>query len=243
MKKIALITGGSRGIGKAITLQLAKSGYSVLINYHTNLQSAEETLTEVIHAGGEGELFQCNVGDLKEVSEAFAKWKIHNEDKTISVLINNAGIRKDNLFVWIEPEQWDSVLNTNLNSFYYVTKQVIQDMILNKFGRIVNIVSLSGIKGMPGQVNYSAAKAGVIGATKALAQEVGRKNITVNAVAPGFIKTDMTRDLDELNLKKLVPLNRFGEAEEVADLVSFLISDKAGYITGETISINGGLYT
>ena len=116
-------------------------------------------------------------------------------------------------------------------------------MIINKFGRIVNIVSLSGLKGMPGQVNYSAAKAGVIGATKALAQEVGRKNITVNAVAPGFIKTDMTRDMDEMNLKKLVPLNRFGEAEEVADLVSFLISDKAGYITGEIISINGGLYT
>jgi 3-oxoacyl-[acyl-carrier protein] reductase len=243
MKRIALITGGSRGIGKAITLQLAESGYRVLINYHTNQQAAEETLNEVLNKGGEGELFQCNVGDFDEVTKAFLKWKTQNEGKIISVLVNNAGIRKDNLFVWTEPEQWDSVLNTNLNSFYFVTKQVIQDMILNKFGRIVNIVSLSGLKGMPGQVNYSAAKAGVIGATKALAQEVGRKNITVNAVAPGFIKTDMTRDLDEMSLKKLVPLNRFGEAEEVADLVSFLISDKAGYITGEIISINGGLYT
>jgi 3-oxoacyl-[acyl-carrier protein] reductase len=243
MKKIALITGGSRGIGKAITLKLAESGFRVLINYHTNLLAAEETLNEVLKKGGEGELFPCNVSVLKDVNDAFLKWKLQNEGRIISVLINNAGIRKDNLFVWTEPEQWDSVLNTNLNSFYFVTKQVIQDMILNKFGRIVNIVSLSGIKGMPGQVNYSAAKAGVIGATKALAQEVGRKNITVNAVAPGFIKTDMTRDLDEINLKKLVPLNRFGEAEEVADLVSFLVSDKAGYISGEIISINGGLYT
>jgi 3-oxoacyl-[acyl-carrier protein] reductase len=243
MKKIALITGGSRGIGRAITLQLAESGYRVLINYHTNLSAAEETLNEVHKKGGEGELFQCNIGDFKEVTDAFSRWKTQNEGQIISVLINNAGIRKDNLFVWIEPEQWDSVLNTNLNSFYFVTKQVIQDMIINKFGRIVNIVSLSGLKGMPGQVNYSAAKAGVIGATKALAQEVGKKNITVNAVAPGFIKTDMTYDLDESALKKLVPLNRFGEAEEVADLVSFLISDKAGYITGEIISINGGLYT
>jgi 3-oxoacyl-[acyl-carrier protein] reductase len=243
MKKIALITGGSRGIGKAITLQLAESGYYVLINYHSNLSAAEDTLNEVLKKGGEGELFQCNVGNFTEVTESFSRWKTQNEGKIISVLINNAGIRKDNLFVWTEPEQWDSVINTNLNSFYFVTRQVIQDMIINKFGRIVNIVSLSGLKGMPGQVNYSAAKAGVIGATKALAQEVGKKNITVNAVAPGFIKTDMTRDLDEMNLKKLVPLNRFGEAGEVADLVSFLISDKAGYITGEIISINGGLYT
>jgi 3-oxoacyl-[acyl-carrier protein] reductase len=243
MKKIALITGGSRGIGKAVTLQLAESGYRVLINYHTNLAAAEDTLNEVLNKGGEGELFQCNVGDLNEVLNTFAKWKVQNEGEIISVLINNAGIRKDNLFVWTDPVQWDSVIDTNLNSFYNVTRQVIQDMILNKFGRIVNIVSLSGIKGMPGQVNYSAAKAGVIGATKALAQEVGKKNITVNAVAPGFIKTDMTQDLDEASLKKLVPLNRFGEAEEVADLVSFLISEKAGYITGEIISVNGGLYT
>jgi 3-oxoacyl-[acyl-carrier protein] reductase len=243
MKKIALVTGGSRGIGKAITLQLAESGYRVLVNYHTNLKAAEETLDEVVKKGGEGELFQCNVGDPEEVAKAFSAWKSKNEGKIISVLINNAGIRKDNLFVWIEPGQWDSVINTNLNSFYYITRQIIQDMIINKFGRIVNIVSLSGLKGMPGQVNYSAAKAGVIGATKALAQEVGKKNITVNAIAPGFIKTEMTQDLDESGLKKLIPLNRFGEANEVADLVSFLVSEKAGYITGEVISINGGLYT
>jgi 3-oxoacyl-[acyl-carrier protein] reductase len=243
MNKISLITGGSRGIGRAISLQLAKDGYYVLINYNMNLEAAKETLFEIEKTGGHGELLPFNVGDHAEVKKAVDKWKSENEGKTISVLVNNAGIRKDNLFVWIEAEQWSRVISTNLNSFYYVTQQVIQDMILNKFGRIVNIVSLSGLKGMPGQVNYSAAKAGVIGATKALALEVGKKNITVNAVAPGFIKSDMTKDLDESALKKLVPLNRFGNPEEVADLVSFLVSEKANYITGEVISINGGIYT
>jgi 3-oxoacyl-[acyl-carrier protein] reductase len=243
MKQIALITGGSRGIGKAITLQLAENGYYVLINYHANPQAAEETLAEVKKRGGEGELFLCNISDGNCVAEAFNNWKTQNQGKTISILINNAGIRIDNLFVFMDNNQWNDVIDTNMNSFYHVTRQVIQDMVINKFGRIVNIVSLSGLKGLPGQVNYSAAKAGVIGATKALAQEVGKKNITVNAVAPGFIKTDMTHDLDETALSKNVPLNRFGKPEEVADLVSFLVSDKAGYITGEVISINGGLYT
>jgi 3-oxoacyl-[acyl-carrier protein] reductase len=243
MNRIALITGGSRGIGKAVSLQLACDGYHVLINYHTNRDAAEKTLAEVKNKGGQGELLQFSVSNHPEVKEALANWKSKNEEKIISVLVNNAGIRKDNLFVWLEDHQWADVINTNLNSFYFVTRELIQDMILNKFGRIVNIVSLSGLKGMPGQVNYSAAKAGIIGATKALAQEVGKKNITVNAIAPGFIKTDMTKDLDEQALKKLVPLNRFGNPEEVAYLVSFLISEKANYITGEVISINGGIYT
>lgn len=243
MKKIALITGGSRGIGRAISLQLASDGYYIIVNYNTNLEAAEQVIYDIEKGGGHGELLQFNVGEHLEVKRAIDKWKSAHEGETISVLINNAGIRKDNLFVWIEEEQWDRVISTNLDSFYYVTRQLIQDMIINKYGRIVNIVSLSGLKGMPGQVNYSAAKAGVIGATKALALEVGKKNITVNAVAPGFIKTDMTKDLDELTLKKLIPLNRFGDPEEVADLVSFLISEKASYITGEVISINGGIYT
>jgi 3-oxoacyl-[acyl-carrier protein] reductase len=243
MKKISLITGGSRGIGKAISLQLALDGYYVLINYNTNLEAARETLSEVEKCGGQGELLQFNVADQAEVKKALNNWKSKNEGESIVILINNAGIRIDNLFFWLEEEQWDRVISTNLNSFYYITRQLIQDMILSKFGRIVNIVSLSGLKGMPGQVNYSAAKAGVIGATKALAQEVGKKNITVNAVAPGFIKTDMTKDLDEETLRKLIPLNRFGNPEEVAALVSFLVSEKAAYITGEVISINGGIYT
>jgi 3-oxoacyl-[acyl-carrier protein] reductase len=243
MKKIALITGGSRGIGKAISCQLALDGFYVLINYQTNIDAATQTLTEIEAEGGHGELLPFNVADRVEVKQALNNWKSKNEGESISILINNAGIRKDNLFIWIEEEQWDRVISTNLNSFYYITRQLIQDMIIGKYGRIVNIVSLSGLKGMPGQVNYSAAKAGVIGATKALAQEVGKKNITVNAVAPGFIKTDMTKDLDEETLKKLIPLNRFGNPDEVADLVSFLVSEKATYITGEVISINGGIYT
>jgi len=243
MKKIALITGGSRGIGKAVAKQLAADGFYVLINYHSNESAAKETLADIQQSGGEGELMKFDVSDEQDVIAALTNWKTKNEGKIIEILINNAGIRRDNLFVWIEPGQWNQVIDTNLNSFYHVTRQLIQDMILNKFGRIVNVVSLSGIRGMAGQVNYSAAKAGVIGATKALAQEVGKKNITVNAVAPGFISTEMIGDLDEKTLKKMVPLNRFGTAEEVAHLVSFLISEKAAYITGEVISINGGLYT
>ena len=243
MSKIALITGGSRGIGKAIALQLARDRYYVLINYNTNSSAAEDTLSELINNNGNGELLQFDVSSSEETKNAIDNWKANNEGKIIEILINNAGIRKDNLLIWLEPDQWNDVIHTNLNSFYYLTRQLLQDMLLNKFGRIINIVSLSGQKGMPGQVNYSAAKGGVIAATKALAQEVGKKKVTVNAVAPGFIKTEMTQDLDEDNLKKLIPLNRFGKPEEVAQLVSFLVSDKADYITGEVISINGGLYT
>jgi len=145
--------------------------------------------------------------------------------------------------VWMKQEDWSEVIDINLNGFFYVTRFLLQDMVINKFGRIINIVSLSGVKGLPGQTNYSAAKAGVIGATKALAQEVAKKKVTVNAIAPGFIATDMTRDLDEKELKRLIPMNRFGKPEEVADLVQFLASENASYITGEVININGGLYT
>ena len=145
--------------------------------------------------------------------------------------------------MWMKNEEWSDVLNTNLNGFLYTTRLLIKDMLINKYGRIINVVSLSGVKGLPGQVNYSAAKAGVIGATKALAQEVAKKNVTVNAVAPGFIRTDMTKDLDEKELKTLIPMNRFGEPEEVAEVVGFLASEKASYITGAVINVNGGLYT
>ena len=243
MMKNALITGASRGIGKSIAIELAANNFHVLINYQANDQAAQETLDTIKQAGGSAELLKFDVANFEATVSALTNWKKNNENQIIEVLINNAGIRKDNLFVWNENEDWNSVINTNLNSFFHVSRQLIQDMILNKWGRIVNIVSLSGQKGMAGQVNYSAAKGGVIAATKALAQEVGRKQITVNAVAPGFVSTDMTGDLDEKTLKKMVPLNRFGKPEEVADLVAFLISDKAAYITGEVISINGGLYT
>jgi 3-oxoacyl-[acyl-carrier protein] reductase len=243
MNKIALITGGSRGIGKAIAIRLASEGIHVIINYLENKKAAKETLNDIKQNGGSAELLQFDTSRFQEVKKAIERWKNSNEGKTIQILVNNAGIRKDNLLAFMENEQWKDVLSTNLDGFYFTTRQLIQDMIVGKFGRIINIVSLSGQKGLPGQVNYSAAKGGVIAATKALAQEVGKKKITVNAVSPGFIRTDMTQDLDEAMLKKLVPLNRFGEAEEVAHLVAFLASEKAGYITGEVISINGGLYS
>jgi 3-oxoacyl-[acyl-carrier protein] reductase len=243
MKKVALVTGASRGIGKSIALELGKEGYHILINYHSNDEAAKNVQKEIANIGGSSELLKFDVSKLNPTIEALSNWKEKNDGRIIEVIVNNAGIRKDNLFVWLEKDSWDDVVDTNLNSFYNVTRHLIQDMVLNKWGRIVNIVSLSGIKGMAGQVNYSAAKAGVIAAGKALAQEVGKKKITVNAVAPGFIKTDMTEDLDEKMLKKMVPLNRFGNPEEVAQLVAFLVSDKAAYITGEVISINGGLYT
>ena len=241
--KTALVTGGSRGIGRAICLKLASMGYYVLVNYLSNHQEAEKTLSLIRDAGSDGALLKFDVGNLEEVQTVLGAWVEKNPDTPIEVLVNNAGIRKDTLMMWLEPADWSGVLNSSLNGFYYVTKQVLNGMLLKKYGRIVNIVSLSGLKGVAGQVNYSAAKAGVIGATKALAQEVGRRGITVNAVAPGFIKTDMTEGINEKDYKSVIPVGRFGEAEEVAELVGFLASDKAGYISAEVISINGGLYS
>jgi 3-oxoacyl-[acyl-carrier protein] reductase len=186
---------------------------------------------------------QFDVSDPSQVESAINTWAEQHKDEYIEVLVNNAGIRKDVLLMWMEDDQWHDVINTNLNGFFYLTRALLKNMLVKKYGRIINMVSLSGLKGLPGQVNYSAAKAAVIGATKALAQEIGKKNVTVNAVAPGFIKSDMTRDLNENELKSMIPLNRFGLPEEVAELVCFLASDKSSYITGEVISINGGLYS
>ncbi len=241
--KFALVTGGSRGIGKAICIEIAKLDYHVLINYRNNTEEAENTLAQVKENGGSGELMQFDVSNPEEIRKSIDSWKEKNPDSVIEVLINNAGIRKDALIMWMKDEDWKDVLNTNLDSFYYITKHLVQDMIVNKYGRVVNIVSLSGIKGLPGQTNYSAAKGGVIAASKALAQEVAKKNVTVNCVAPGFIKTDMTAELEEKDLKRMIPMSRFGNAEEVAHVVSFLASPNASYVTGEVISVNGGLYT
>jgi 3-oxoacyl-[acyl-carrier protein] reductase len=241
--KYALVTGGSRGIGKAICIKLTEMGYHVLINYKSNTELAQNTLEVIKENGGNGELLQFDVSVQADVEKALTEWQENHKESYIEVLVNNAGIRKDTLLIWMENEHWFDVINTNLNGFLYVTKLLLKNMLVNKYGRIINIVSLSGLKGLPGQVNYSAAKGGVIAATKALAQEVGKKKVTVNAVAPGFIKTDMTSDLNEDELKKMIPLNRFGLPEEVADVVCFLASEKASYITGEVISVNGGIYS
>ncbi|GHC42508.1 3-oxoacyl-ACP reductase FabG [Ulvibacter litoralis] len=243
-KKYALVTGGSRGIGRAVCIQLAKDlSYSLLINYNSNEAAAQETLKEVEAVGGSGEIIQFDVVNAEAVVSKLEAWQENHKDAIIEVIVNNAGITKDGLFMWMKPEDWTNVINTSLNGFFNVTNHLIQKLLVNRYGRVINMVSVSGLKGTPGQTNYSAAKGAVIAATKALAQEVAKRNITVNAVAPGFIKTDMTGDLDEKELKKMIPANRFGEAEEVANLVSFLASEKSSYITGEVININGGIYS
>jgi 3-oxoacyl-[acyl-carrier protein] reductase len=241
--KNALVTGGSRGIGRAICVELARKGYHILINYVSNDEAAQETLNKVKEAGSDGELLKFDVSDMEATAKAIQDWQNANPDEYIEVLVNNAGIRKDNLLIWLEPEEWQKVIKTNLGSFYNVTKAVIQPMLTHKNGRIVNMASLSGIKGLPGQTNYSAAKGGIIAATKALAQEVAPRKITVNAIAPGFINTDMVEGLDIEEIKKTIPARRLGEPEDVAALVGFLVSKEAGYITGQVISVNGGLYT
>ncbi len=244
MRKCALITGASRGIGKAIAIQLAKDhSYHILINYSANTVAANETKDQIIMEGGSSEVIQFNVQDKLEVSNKLMKWKKNNPEDIIEVLVNNAGITKDNLLLWMNDEEWGSVLDVSLKGFYNVTNTILQDMIRLRKGRIINIASISGLKGNSGQTNYSAAKGGLIAASKSLSQELARRGITVNAIAPGFIHSDMTKDLPEKELKKSIPLRRFGTAEEVAHLVSFIASDKAAYITGEVININGGIYS
>ncbi len=241
--KCALITGASRGIGRAIALQISQDlNLHILINYASNKAAAEETLKLIQQAGGTGELMHFDVKDGAAVKTAVENWYSANPEGIIHVLVNNAGITKDNLFPWVTEEDWDAVLNTSLKGMYNCTQAIIQRMLRQRSGRIINIASLSGLKGVPGQTNYSAAKGGMIAATKALSQEIAKRNITVNAIAPGFIESDMTSDLDMNELKRMVPANRFGKVEEVAYLASFLASEKAAYITGEVININGGIY-
>lgn len=240
--KYALVTGGSRGIGRAICTALAAKGYPVIINYASNEAAANETKALIEANGGTAELLPFDVSDEVSVDKVLEGWADNHPDDYVGILVNNAGIRQDAMMIFMQNAQWRNVLDTSVNGFFFVTRRVLKDMLIKRDGRIVNIVSLSGLKGMPGQTNYSAAKAAVIGATKALAQEVAPRKVTVNAIAPGFIMTDMTKDLDEAELKKNIPLGRFGKPEEVASLVSFLTSDEAAYITGEVISINGGVF-
>ena len=242
--KYILVTGGSRGIGRAICQRLVSMGMPIIINYNSNHSSANETKSIIEDIGGKAELLPFDVANKADVDRALLDWEEKHPDDYISILINNAGIRRDNMMFMMSDEDWHDVIKTTLDGFFYITRRLLKHMMPRKRGgRIINVASLSGIKGLPGQTNYSAAKAALIGATKALAQEVASRNITVNAIAPGFIETDMTKDLPEEELKKLIPVGRFGKSEEVAALVSFLASDDAAYITGEVININGGLYT
>lgn len=242
--KYALITGASRGIGKAVAIKLASLGYPVILNYLSNHEAAREVARQIEEAGGKAELLPFDTSDPEAINAAIDQWEAAHADDYVSVLVNNAGLRRDNVMFMMSDDDWHKVMDTNLNGFFYITRRLLKHMMpRRRGGRIVNMSSLSGLKGMPGQVNYSAAKAALIGATKALAQEVAPRGVTVNAVAPGFIATDMTKDLPQDELKKMVPAGRFGTPEEVAALVAFLVSDEAAYITGEVISINGGLYT
>lgn len=242
--KYALVTGGSRGIGRAICIVLSKIGFPVIINYQSNTEAAETTKRLIEEDGGKAELLRFDVSDKVQLESALDDWECTHPDDYISVLVNNAGIRRDNVLFMMSDDEWHNVLDTTLDGFFYITRRLLKHMMPRKRGgRIVNIASLSGLKGLPGQANYSAAKAALIGATKALAQEVAPRGVTVNAVAPGFIETDMTKDLPEDELKKMIPVGRFGKPEEVAAVVKFLVSPEAAYITGEVININGGLYT
>ncbi len=242
--KCAIVTGGSRGIGRAICIKLAEEkNYHILINYASNETAANETLAKVKELGATGEILKFDVGNTEETQAVLTEWQEKNPDAVVEVIVNNAGITRDGLFMWMQKEDWNSVINTSLDGFFNVTNFFIQKLLRNKYGRIINMVSVSGVKGTAGQTNYSDAKGALVGATKALAQEVAKRNVTVNAVAPGFIKTDMTQEFNEEELKAMIPANRFGEAEEVADLVAFLASKKSSYITGEVININGGIYS
>lgn len=242
--KYALVSGGSRGLGRAVCLKLASQGWPVIINYQSNSAAAEETKRLVEEQGGQAELLRFDVSKKEEVEAALDQWEASHEADYVAVLVNNAGIRRDNVMFMMGDEEWHSVLDTTLNGFFYITRRLLKHMMpRRRGGRIVNMASLSGLKGMAGQTNYSAAKAALIGATKALALEVAARGVTVNAVAPGFIETDMTKDLPQDELKQQVPVGRFGRPEEVAATVAFLVSEEAAYITGEVISVNGGLYT
>lgn len=241
MGKQVLITGSSRGIGKEIALYLAQNGYDIVLHCNSNIQKAQEVLSEVKSLGTNGRILQFNLNNREECNKILSDDIEKNGVYYATVL--NAGINHDVVFPSMEDSDWDSVINTNLGGFYNVLKPIVMPMITERMkGRIVTMSSVSGLRGNYGQVNYSASKAGIIGASKALALELAKRKITVNCVAPGVIESDMTKDLPVDEVKKIIPMKRFGKAKEVASLVNYLLSEDAGYITGQVISVNGGLY-
>lgn len=246
MKRYALITGASRGIGRAIAIELAKDGCSILLNYKSNHVAAQEAKRLIEEAGGEAELMPFDVSQPDAINVALDAWFAAHPDDYIDVLVNNAGIVDDEIMLAMEPEQWHRVIDVNLNGFFYCTRRVIEGMVINHHGRIINISSISGQVGFAGQAHYAAAKAALIGATKSLAWELAPKQITVNAVAPGAVETEMVSQwLEKVPERRRdvnqVPMRRLGKPEEVAYLVSFLCSDRANYISGQVIGINGGV--
>ena len=235
----ALVTGGSRGIGASIVEALAQAGHPVVLNYRDNHDAARAVKTRVEAAGGQVQLSQFDVTDAAATAKAIEQ--LLADERPIGVLVNNAGVARDAAFPALESEAWNLVLRTTLDGFYNVTRPLVMPMVRRKWGRIINISSVSGIAGVRGQVNYSAAKAGLIGATKALAQELAKRNITVNAVAPGMIETEMTASAPLDQIMPLIPMRRLGQPREVADAVAFLASERASYITGQVIVVSGGL--
>ncbi len=241
MVKKVLITGSSRGIGRASALYLAKNGYDVILHCNKNTQKAEELKAEILSLGQNASVLQFDISNREECKKVLSE-DIEKNGLYYGVVLN-AGIAKDNVFPVMEDNEWDDVINTNLGGFYNVLKPLIMEMISQRMkGRIITMSSVSGLMGNRGQVNYSASKAGIIGATKALAQELAKRGITVNCIAPGVIETDMTSELPVDEVKKMIPMKRFGKPQEVASLVNYLMSDDAAYITGQVISVNGGLY-
>ena len=242
--KIALVTGGSRGIGSSICKELAKAGATVLINYANSKDSALKVLEEIVEGNGKGEVVGFDVSDYSIVEEKI-KYLIEKYEK-IDILVNNAGITRESLFMRMKESQWDEVFETNTKGVFNCTKNVVRMMLKNQYGKIINISSVVGEMGNPGQVNYSSTKSALIGFTKSLAKELGSKNINVNAITPGFIETEITEVLSDSiknKYKEIIPLSRFGKPEDVAKAVLFLASDDSSYITGEVLKINGGLYT
>lgn len=240
-EKQVLITGSSRGIGRESALYLAKNGYDIVLHCNKNTQMAEEVLAEINKSGAKGRILQFNIQDREECKKVLEK-DIEANGVYYGVVLN-AGIARDNVFPVMEDDEWDDVLNTNLGGFYNVLKPIVMPMIEKRIkGRIIAMSSVSGLCGNRGQVNYSASKAGIIGAVKALSLELAKRGITVNAIAPGVIETDMTQDLPVDEVRKMIPMKRFGKAKEIASLVNYLMSEDASYITGQAISVNGGLY-